>query len=81
MKNVIKKVLDWFKESNRWKHLLGGFLVGLLPLNMYAGLYGSVAVGLSLEYKDYAHGGKFDWVDVAMTVGGGLVGSLLTLLF
>jgi hypothetical protein len=80
MKNVIKKVLDWFKESNRWKHLIGGLCVGFLPLHWWAGIYAACAVGLALEYKDEAHGGKWDWVDCGMTALGGVVGGLLTLL-
>ena len=26
-------VIDFLRESNRWKHLLGGFLIGLLGMH------------------------------------------------
>ena len=76
----MKKIWNWLKESNRWKHLVGGMIVGFLPLQWYAGIYGAIAAGLAMEYKDKAHNGIFDWVDATMTVLGGIVGGCLTLL-
>lgn len=76
----MKKVWKWLCDSNRANHLVGGMLVGFFPLNWYAGIYAAVAVGLALEFKDDAHGGKGDWVDFGMTALGGIVGGCLTLL-
>lgn len=76
----MNKILNWLKESNRWKHLVVGVCVGFLPLNWWVGIYAACAVGLALEYKDEAHGGEWDWIDAAMTAIGGVVGGLLTLL-
>lgn len=76
----MKKIWKWICESNRWKHLIGGVLVGFAPMNWWAGIYAACAVGLALEYKDDAHGGEWDWIDFGMTALGGVVGGLLTLL-
>lgn len=76
----MKKIWTWFKTSNRYKHLIGGVLVGFAPLNWWAGIYAAVVCSLAMEYKDKAHGGNFDWIDAAMTILGGGIGALLTLL-
>lgn len=34
----------------------------------------SAAVGVSMEWKDMQWGGRFDWVDLAFTASGGVVG-------
>lgn len=68
----MKKVIEWFKQSNRWKHLVGGFAVGLC-----AGILSSVIAGACLEYKDKAWGGKWDWIDFGLTVAGGIIGGVI----
>ena len=64
----------WMKESNRVKHLCGGFFVGVLADGWYCGLYAGAGVGAALEYKDGAYGDKWDWTDLGMTVIGAAVG-------
>lgn len=76
----MKKIWNWLKESNRANHLVGGMLVGFFPLNWWAGIYAACVAGLALEFKDEAHGGKWDWVDCGLTALGGVIGGLLTLL-
>lgn len=68
------KILKWFLESNRWKHLAGGFIIGLFSDDFYCASYASACVGGAMEFKDYQWGGKPDWVDFALTVAGGLIG-------
>lgn len=70
----MKKLVEWFKQSNRWKHLLGGFLIGLFADSIYGVAYASIIAGLCLEYKDRAHGGQWDWIDLGCTVVGGALG-------
>ncbi len=70
----MKKLIDWLKESNRWKHLAGGFLIGLFANGIYCAAYSSILAAVCLEYKDRAHGGKWDWIDFGLTVGGAAVG-------
>lgn len=73
-KKIMNKFFYWMKESNRWKHLLGGALIGGLSNGWYCMLLaGGVAAG-SLELKDKLYGGKWDWVDFGLTMAGACVG-------
>lgn len=64
--------MSWIKESNRPKHLLYAIPAGaLLTILFVAGL----AVGM--EFKDRAHGGKWDWLDIAATLIGGFIGQVI----
>ena len=71
----IKDIIDWFKESNRWKHLVGGFVLGLF-LTFISPL---TAAGC-LEFKDVQWGGKWSWIDFGLTCLGGLVGGVINAL-
>ena len=68
--------VEWLGQSNRWKHLAGGFLLGFLPDGYVTGLYGGVVAASALEFKDRSYGGKWDWVDWGLTVGGAAIGCL-----
>ena len=77
----MKKIINWFKQSNRWKHFSLGFLVGLFTLNWYCMAYTGVGVASALEFKDKLWGGKWDWIDWGLTVGGVALGFLVQLAF
>lgn len=68
------KVWGWLAASNRYKHLAGGFVLGLLSPGAYAAALTVGAVASALEFKDRSWGGKWDWTDWAVTVAGGAVG-------
>ena len=70
----MKKILNSFKESNRYKHPIGGIVIGICALSWYNAIYASAGVGLAMEYKDKAHGGDFDIVDAGLTFIGGIIG-------
>lgn len=70
-------IIKWFKESNRWKHFLGGMLIGLGASDVYCAAYVGVGVASALEFKDKAHGCKWDWIDWILTVVGTSIGYLL----
>ena len=70
MANIIK----WFKESDRYKHLFGGMLIGLGANSIYCAAYAGVLVASALEYKDKTWYGKWDWIDWIMTVIGTGIG-------
>lgn len=87
VKQFLHRILDFLNESHRWSHLVGGFAVGLV-----FGLGAALCVSAALEVKDCqndrlnAHYGLdfrkwiwrcWDWWDFALTVGGGLLGSLI----
>ena len=63
---------QWFRTSHRWQHLAGGFAVGFA-----CGIDAAVAVAAALEFKDRQWGGKPEWIDFALTVAGGMLGSFL----
>lgn len=73
----MKKVIAWLKASNRFKHIAGGVFVGLLAYNYACSFYAAVIAASCLEYKDRAWGGKWDWIDWGLTVGGSLVGTFV----
>lgn len=69
------KVLQWWKASNRWKHLLYA-----IPLGAVCGAHFVTGVGLGMEIKDHLYGNKADFVDFALTAVGGAIGHGVTLL-
>ena len=71
----MKKIIDWLKTSNHWKHLCGGFVLGVLLTVLCA-----LGCAGGMEYKDKAWGGRWDWVDFALTVAGGLLGQAVQVL-
>ena len=66
------KILNWFKQSNRWKHLTYGFLVSLV-----AGFAFTCGAAAGMEFKDSQWGGKWDWIDFWLTVAGALGGGAI----
>ena len=59
----------WICESNRWKHLIGGFVLGLLLTALC-----SLGCAGGMKFKDKQWGGRWDWADFGCTVVGGLIG-------
>lgn len=74
------KWIEWMEKSNRWKHLAGGFVIGIIPGGWFAGLYGGILTASALEYKDKSYGGVWDLTDWSLTVGGAAIGCLIRLL-
>lgn len=72
----MKKLIEWLKESNRYKHLIGGIAIGILSDNWYCAGLAGVGIASALEYKDKAHGCVWDWCDWSLTVAGVVVGFL-----
>lgn len=70
----MKKVINWLKESNRYKHILGGMAIGLISDDWYCATLAGVGIASALEYKDRAHGGSWDWIDLGLTLAGVSVG-------
>lgn len=74
MWNFIKKIIDWFKESNRIQHLSLGYLCGWGANDWYCAVYGGVGVSGALEFKDWKYGKKPDLIDFILTLIGFLSG-------
>ena len=71
------KVITWLKTSNRWKHLVGGLIIGLASDSTYCAALAALGIASALEFKDKAWGGKWDWIDWGLTISGTLVGRLI----
>ena len=69
----MKKLWNWLKESNRWQHIAISVMIGLLFDNLIGTAICAIMVGIALEYKDKAYGGKWDWVDFSLTIAPALV--------
>lgn len=67
---MIKRVLKWLGLSNRWKHLVGGVVIGLGSDDLYCAAYAGCGVAAALELKDKLWGGEPDIIDFAITVAG-----------
>ncbi|EFN91712.1 hypothetical protein ABVC71_09275 [Prevotella amnii] len=70
----MKKIIEWIKQSNRWKHLLGGILIGLGANDWYCAAYSGIGIASALELKDKMWGGKANIIDWGLTVGGVAIG-------
>ena len=68
-KGLTRRALDWWKESNRWKHL-----VYAIPCGVVLGWEFTVGLAVGMEFKDKLWGGKPDFIDYLLTCLGGLIG-------
>lgn len=73
----MNKILSFFNQSNRKKHLGGGFLVGLYAFGVWPAIYAAIVAASCLELKDYLYHNRWDWKDWLCTVAGGLFASIL----
>ena len=71
---VTQSVIDWLNASNRWKHLVGGFVIGAGADDLYCAVYAGVGIAGALELKDKLWGGKPDWIDFTLTLTGVALG-------
>ncbi len=67
-------IFNWLKQSNRWKHLAGGAVLGVLSNGFYCAALTGGATGAAMEYKDHKHGDGWDWIDLALTAAGAIAG-------
>lgn len=61
----------WLKESNRDKHLLYAIPCAIIGTIIFV-----IGLALGMEFKDKQNGDKWDWLDIAATILGGIVGQL-----
>lgn len=72
----MNKIISFLKKSNRYKHLVGGFIVGLCALSPWSAIYSAIIAASCLELKDKLHGCPWDWIDWACTVFGSFIAML-----
>ncbi len=65
----------WLKESNRLKHFYYAIPIGLLGT-----ILAVIGCAIGMEFKDHQYGGKFDWLDIAATAIGGVIGQVIQLI-
>ena len=71
---MASRFFKFLTTSNRYKHLLGGVVIGVLANTPYCAVYAGVGVASALELKDKLWGGKPDVVDWAITIVGVALG-------
>ncbi len=81
----MNKVIKWLKTSNHGKHIYCGFLVSIgigifIRIGVNPEIMISFVAGMCLEYKDKAHGGKFDIQDLIATILGGVIAAIIVVL-
>ncbi len=76
----MNKIISFLSESNRYKHLVGGFIVGLCALSPWTAIYSAIVAASCLELKDRLHGNKWDWIDWLCTAFGGIIAMLFWLI-
>lgn len=64
--------MSWITESNRQKHFLYA-----IPCALFLTLLFAAGLAAGMEFKDKAHGGVWDWLDLLATILGGIVGQML----
>lgn len=64
--------MSWLTESNRQKHFWYA-----VPIGLVLTILAVIGCAFGMEFKDQQYGGKFDFLDIAATVLGGLVGQLI----
>ncbi len=64
--------MNWIKESNRRKHLLYA-----IPIGLVFTILAVLGCAFGMEFKDKQYGNKFDWLDIAATMIGGLIGQII----
>ena len=64
--------MSWINESNRMKHLLYGIPAGALLTILFA-----AGLAAGMEFKDRSYGNKWDWLDIAASLIGGLIGQAI----
>lgn len=62
----------WLKESNRPKHLLYA-----IPIGLVFTILAVLGYAFGMEFKDKEYEDKFDWLDIAATMIGGIIGQII----
>lgn len=76
----VKQIINFIKNSNRYMHLISGFIVAILAASPYVGIYAAVVAATCLELKDRLYGNQFDLTEWLLTVVGGTIAALIWLI-
>ena len=64
--------MNWLKESNRIEHLRYGYITACFLSVLF-----TIGCAVGMEFKDWQYGGKFDFLDIAATALGGILGQIV----
>lgn len=64
--------MNWLKESNRIEHLRYGYITACFLSVLF-----TIGCAVGMEFKDLQYGGKFDFLDIAATALGGILGQIV----
>lgn len=64
----MKKLIEWLGMSNRWKHLVGGLIIGIFAFGWFTAMYAGVLTAGALEYKDKVYGGRWDGIGLTLVL-------------
>ena len=67
--------MKWLKESNRIKHLFYA-----IPIGLVFTILAVLGCAFGMEFKDKQYGNKFDWLDIAATLIGGIIGQVIQII-
>ena len=70
----MKRIIDWFKASNRWKHAAVGAIAALLST-----IAGAAIAAFTWEICQKRDGGVFEWGDIAASMIGAVIGQAVQL--
>lgn len=73
----MNKIFSFFAASNRYKHIIGGFIVAALAGSFYAAIYAAAVAASCLELKDRLYGNSWDWIDWLCTLLGGIIAAIV----
>lgn len=73
----MNKFFTFLAVSNRYKHLIGGFIVAALAGSFYAAIYAAAVAASCLELKDRLYGNPWDWLDWLSTLLGGIIAAIV----
>ncbi len=73
----MNKFFSFFAVSNRYKHLIGGFIVAAPAGSFYTAIYAAAVAASCLELKDRLYGNLWDWLDWLCTLLGGSIAALM----
>ena len=65
----------WLKESNRMQHLFYA-----IPIGLVFTILAVLGCAFGMEFKDKQYGNKFDWLDIAATLIGGIIGQVIQII-
>ena len=63
--------MSWLKESNRLEHLRYGYITACFLSVLF-----TIGCAVGMEFKDWKYGGNFDFLDIAATALGGILGQI-----